>query len=95
MILDTSVDILQPEGKSPPGTEEQTLHRASSTHPGWTTVRLPPPSSIQHQATGLGSLGDHSLKPRSSSLTWSPCLDTTVPPGTWRRVTRPSNSEGS
>lgn len=26
---------------------------------------------------------------------WSPCLDTTVPPGTWRSVTRPSNSEGS
>lgn len=28
-------------------------------------------------------------------LTWSPCLDTTVPPGTWSSATRPSSREGS
>lgn len=42
--------------------------------------------------SGYGGVSAGDLSP---SHTWSPCLDTTVPPGTCRSVTRLSNSDGS
>lgn len=86
MHAHVSVDTCPPHEEDKPegslhGNGDETLHCASSAlHP----ARLQCPTAL---ATARLD--------RILLLTWSPCLDTTVPPGTWSSATRPSSREGS
>lgn len=54
-------------------------------------ARPPGPASRDQCRAALGTAPSD----RGPWLTWSPCLDTTVPPGTWSSDTRSSKSEAS